>query len=147
VGANPQRLALGEQLGADLIVDVSKEIASEAIARHGGASVVIEATGNPTALAEAMRATAPGGRIVLQGIFAGQKLDGFDLDRVVLNDMTIRGALGSPGVWPDVIRLIERGRIDPGRLVTHQLELMEYPRAIELVKQRRGVKTIVRAKI
>ena len=82
---------------------------------------------------------------MLQGIFAGKKLDDVDLDRVVANDLTIQGALGSPGVWTDVRALIESGRIDPGSLVTSTLPLGEYQAAIEQVRQPQGIKTIVSA--
>jgi L-iditol 2-dehydrogenase len=147
VGATSERLAIGARLGADAIVDAREESASAVLARatHGAPpSVVLEATGNPESIVEAVNATAPGGRIVLQGIFAGEKLDGLDLDRIVVGEITLQGALGSPSVWPDVIRLIESGRVDPGVLVTNQLELADYHRAIEQVRQRNGIKTIVR---
>lgn len=148
VGATAERLAIGAKLGADVIVNVREERASAALARHGDGtlpSVILEATGNPASIVEAVGATAPGGRIVLQGIFAGQKLDGLDLDRIVVGEVTLQGALGSPGVWPDVIRLIEAGRVDPGVVVTEVLGLRDYHGAIERVKRRSGIKTIVRA--
>jgi 2-desacetyl-2-hydroxyethyl bacteriochlorophyllide A dehydrogenase len=148
VGASAERLAMGARLGAHALINVREESASAALTRvtHGALpSVILEATGNPTSIVEAVNAAAPGGRVVLQGIFAGQKLDGLDLDRVVVGEITLQGALGSPGVWPDVIRLIESGRVDPGILVTDQLELTDYHLAIEQVRRRGGIKTIVRA--
>jgi 2-desacetyl-2-hydroxyethyl bacteriochlorophyllide A dehydrogenase len=148
VGATPERLEVGARLGADVIVNVREESASAALARHGQGSlpaVILEATGNPASIVEAVNALAPGGRIVLQGIFAGQKLDGLDLDRIVVGEITVRGALGSPGVWADVIRLIASGRVDPGALVTEVLGLRDYHGAIERVKRRSGIKTIVKA--
>jgi L-iditol 2-dehydrogenase len=148
VGATPDRLAVGAKLGANATINVREQNTSAVLAHQGYGelpSVVIEATGNPTAILEAIKCVAPGGRLILQGIFAGQKLDGLNLDPIVVNDIMIKGALGSPGVWPDVIRLIESRRIDPGKLVTSALELDDYPRAIELVKKRSGIKTIVRS--
>ena len=148
VGATPQRLALASSLGADAVINVREENAAAALAREGHGqlpSVIIEATGNPQSIIEAVNAVEPGGRIVLQGIFAGQKLNGLDLDRVVVGEVTLQGALGSPGVWPDVIRLIESGRVNPGSLVTDVLGLGDYRGAIEKVKERSGIKTIVRA--
>ena len=147
IGASAERLAMARKLGADAIVNVREESAVAALA-HGNRgtlySVVIEATGNPHAIHDAANVVAPGGRIILQGIFAGQKLDGLELDRIVVNEVTIQGVLGSPAVWPDVIRLIESGRIDPGVLVTDELGLVDYLSAIDRVKRRRGIKTIVR---
>lgn len=147
VGATPERLAIGAKLGAQAVINAREESASGALGRHlHGAlpSVILEATGHPASIVEAVNAIAPGGKIVVQGIFAGQKLDGVDVDRIVVNDITLQGALGSPGVWPDVIRLIESGRINPGILVTETLGLGDYHGAIERVKHRSGIKTIVR---
>jgi L-iditol 2-dehydrogenase len=144
VGASQRRLAKGAELGTDLIVDVTKEDVFQALDRHGlSPSVILEATGHPASVAAAVRVIAPGGRLVLQGIFAGQKLDGLDLDRIVISEVTVQGALGSPGVWPDVIRLIESGRVNPGTLVSDALSLDQYSQAIERVSSRQGIKTIV----
>jgi L-iditol 2-dehydrogenase len=148
VGANVDRLTMGAKLGADVTINVTEESAATAFVRHGRCaqpSVIIEATGNPASVAQAIRVIAPGGRMVLQGIFAGRKLDGLDLDRIVTSEVSIQGALGSPGVWPDVIGLIESGRVNPGVLVTESLPLGRYHAAIERVKQRSGIKTIVMA--
>ena len=59
---------------------------------------------------------------MLQGIFGGQPAT-VDLDALVLNSITVRGALGSPFIWPDVIRLIEAGCIDPAQIITHRVPL------------------------
>jgi threonine dehydrogenase-like Zn-dependent dehydrogenase len=148
VGATPERLEVGAGLGADLTIDVRDGDVATALARHGPSalpSVILEATGNPASIVQAVKTVAPGGRIVLQGIFSGQQLDGLDLDRIVIGEVTLHGALGSPGVWPYVIRLVESGQIDPGALVTAALPLGSYHRVLERVKNRTGIKTIIRA--
>jgi threonine dehydrogenase-like Zn-dependent dehydrogenase len=136
---------MGLSLGADQTVNVHQELPSAALSRAGFLpTVIIEATGNPESVAEAVNTVAPGGRIVVQGIFAGQKLDGLALDRLVIDEVTVQGALGSPGVWPEVIRLIEARRVNPGLLVTDVLHLDQYSEAIARVKGRQGIKTVVR---
>jgi threonine dehydrogenase-like Zn-dependent dehydrogenase len=148
VGASSERLAIAAKLGADMMVNVQEETAAAAFSRVGSElpSVVIEATGNPKSIVDAVNTTAPGGRVVAMGIFAGQLLNGLNLDRIVVGEISLKGALGSPGVWPDVIRLIESQRIDPSVLVTDALQLDDYHQAISRVKQRSGVKNIVRPK-
>jgi L-iditol 2-dehydrogenase len=145
VGTSPHRLTLAEKLGADAIIDV-QEANALAMLGYAGASpsVVLEATGNPDSIAAAVNTVAPGGRIIVQGIFAGARANGLNLDRLVVDEITLQGALGSPGVWPDVIQLIEAGRIDPAPLVTDTLDLGEYHRAIDQVKRRQGIKNIIR---
>ena len=148
VGASVERLHLAELLGADAIVNVKNENPTLALVSHlHGAlpSVVIEATGNPSSVVDAVNTVEAGGRIILQGIFAGQSTNGLNLDRIVVSEVTLQGALGSPGVWPDVIHLIESGKVNPGVLVSKALALSEYKTGIQCVKQHVGVKTIVRA--
>ena len=81
---------------------------------------------------------------MLLGLFAGQRSKALDLDRLVIGEVRLRGALGSPGVWPDVIRLIESGRIDPRPLVSDTLPLAGFIDGIERVKARTGVKVMIR---
>jgi 2-desacetyl-2-hydroxyethyl bacteriochlorophyllide A dehydrogenase len=146
VGATTERLAVGARLGATATISVAEQRASALLGdgKEIAPSVIIEATGNPASILEAVSSAAPGARLVLQGIFAGRTVSDLNVDQVVINEISIQGALGSPGLWPDVIRLIESGRVNPSLLVTEVLRLEDYHRAMEMVKGRRGLKTIVR---
>lgn len=146
VGATAERLAIGASLGATAVINVNEQPASASLGEDKAIapSVIVEATGNPASIVEAVNSAAAGTRLVLQGIFAGQKLNGLNVDRIVINEVSIRGALGSPGIWPDVIRLIESGRINPSQLVTDVLRLEHYHQAMQMVKARCGLKTVVR---
>ena len=148
VGATPHRLSLAKDLGANLAVDATSEDVVSVLEDFGDAlpSVAIEATGRPEAAATAIRSVAPGGRVVLQGLFGGKLLNAFDLDQIVINDLTVLGALGSPGVWPAVIRLIEQGRVEPLAIVTSELPLERFGEGVETVVARSGVKVVVQQK-
>lgn len=142
VGATPARLALAGDLGADQVINARAEEVTTALSPASRADVSIEATGIPEAAAVAIATTRPGGRVVLQGLFGGRLLTGFDLDQIVINDLTVRGALGSPNIWPEVIALIESGRVDPLRIVTHSVGLQDFAKGIDLITSRRGVKIV-----
>ncbi|MES0864355.1 alcohol dehydrogenase catalytic domain-containing protein [Ruegeria sp. SCPT10] len=142
VGADPERMRLAYELGADLVVDARSEDVSARLGISGFPDVSIEATGVPEAAATAIRTTAPGGRIVLQGLFGGRLLNDFDLDQIVINDLTLKGALGSPNIWPDVISMIETGRIEPLRIVTNAIALNEFEAGLDLVTSREGIKVV-----
>jgi 2-desacetyl-2-hydroxyethyl bacteriochlorophyllide A dehydrogenase len=147
VGGTPHRLALARDLGVDATIDInqSQDIAAALARASGGApAVAIEATGNPAAVEAAIGAVATGGRVILLGLFAGQRAKALDLDRIVIGEISLSGALGSPGVWPDVIRLIESGRIDPRPLVSDRLPLARFADGITRVKARSGIKVMVR---
>lgn len=146
IGAADRRLALARALGADSVIDARTENVIERLREvTGGAlpSVVFEASGNPEAIETGVAATAPGGRLVLQGLCGGRRV-GLNSDSIVVNDLTIHGALGSPGVWPDVIRLIENRRLDPAALVTDELPVSAFGEAIRRVESREAVKIVLR---
>lgn len=107
-----------------------------------GAPFVVEASGSAGGRRDAVRRCDAGGVVALVG-FSGA-VGEFDLDDVVVRDITVRGSLGSPGVWPEVIRLIETGAIRPSVLVTHELGLEEAEEAFRLaVAHRPGVRKVL----
>lgn len=142
VGATPKRLALARELGADHVFDAMRCDVAARLAEVGLPDVSIEATGIPQAAASAIQTTRPGGRVVLQGLFGGLLLESFDLNQIVINDLSLRGALGSPNIWPDVIALIESGRVDPLKIVTNSIDLTSFEEGIRLVTSREGVKVV-----
>jgi 2-desacetyl-2-hydroxyethyl bacteriochlorophyllide A dehydrogenase len=148
IGAADKRLQLARELGADAVVDARTE---DVVARLreccGGElpNVVFEASGSPDAIRAAIDATAPGGRLVLQGFCGGRRVDGFSVDPLIVKDLTVVGALGSPGLWSDVIRMIENRRIDPSRIVSDELPLSAFSEAIRRVESREAIKVVLRA--
>lgn len=147
VGAESARLALAEKLGADAVIDSRFEEVPEALRIAGDGmqpDVLLEASGNPAAVDAAIASAAPGATIVLQGLCGCMPQTGFDLDRIVINDLTLRGALGSPGVWPEVIALIESGKINPSAIVTHDMPMWNFAKALDIVRAREAIKLILR---
>lgn len=147
VGADTARLALARKLGADAVIDARSEDVPAALLRAGGGrrpDIILEASGNPAAVDSAIAAAAPGAKIVLQGLCGCTPPKGFDLDQIVINDLTLKGALGSPGVWPEVIALIESGRIDPAAIVTHDMPMRDFAEALEIIRTKQAIKLILR---
>ena len=58
------------------------------------------------------------------------------VDDLVVKDQTMVGSIGSPGVWPEVIALVESGALRPSALVTHVLDLAEVAAAEDLLRRR-----------
>lgn len=150
VGASDTRLALAHALGADRVIDArTGEVAAPlAMAFDRGApAVIFEASGNPEAIRMAIATAGAGGQVVLQGFCGGRRVEALDTDTLIVNDLTVHGALGSPGIWPQVIDLIERGRLDPGALVTHELPVSAFADAIRLVETREACKVVLRTDV
>jgi L-iditol 2-dehydrogenase len=115
------------------------ELAPHDASRSG---FVIEASGSHAGRRDAVRRCDSGGVVVLVG-FAGS-VGELDLDEVVVRDLTLRGSLGSPGVWPAVIRLLESGAVHPSVVVTHEFPLPQAEEAFRLAAGHRpGVRKIL----
>ena len=56
------------------------------------------------------------------GINIGQKFP-FELGKIQMKNLTVRGCIGSPGVWPAAIRFLERTGIDLSPIQTHSFPL------------------------
>jgi len=146
VGASDHRLEKARELGADVVLDARSDNIVEQLKEAGDGElpdVALEATGRPEAAYTALHSVRPGGRVVFQGLFAGQPLTNFDLDQLVINDITVCGALGSPNIWPDVIRLIESGKVNPAAIISHEVSLQNFVEGIEVAKDGSGIKVLV----
>jgi L-iditol 2-dehydrogenase len=131
VEIDPDRVAFARSLGLEPALD------DAAPSLH-----VVEASGSHAGRREAVRRCASSGVVVLVG-FVGS-VGELDLDDVVVRDVTLRGSLGSPGVWPAVIRLVESGAVRPSAVVSHQLALADAEEAFRLAAGRRpGVHKIL----
>jgi len=97
--------------------------------------VVIEASGSRSGAETALQHLGASGRLVVVGL-SGEVAVPVDLDRVVVNDQTVVGSLGSPHVWPQALELLGRGRVRPAALVTHRYPLSEVATAVQVARQR-----------
>lgn len=128
-----RRRAAGEGLEA---VHGEAAGAGEAIrARTGGRGVDVAfeaAWSTPASLAEAAAAVRPGGRLVVVGI-AGDDTLRFPHGLVRRRGLTIMMCRRMKHTYPRAIRLVERGAVAVGDLVTHRFPLEGTPEAFERV--------------
>lgn len=111
------------QLGADHAVDPAEAEALLASLTDGrGPSVVMEASGNPNVMANAIRIAAHGARLGFIGINVGSEASA-PLGLIQSKGLSIVGTIGSPGVWPEAIRFLERTGIDLSPLVTERFPI------------------------
>lgn len=131
----PLRRDIARRLGADTTVDPSAVNAVEAVQEmtRGGAHLVIEATGHASSLANVFDHARAEGRVSMVGINFGQKFP-VELGKIQSKDLTVRGCIGSPGVWPSAIRFLERTGIDLSPIQTHSFALDDALTALEVGK-------------
>ena len=98
-------------------------------------SAVVEASGTAPGVEAAVGAAAGAAHVLLLGLSGSESVP-VDVDRVVLNDMIVKGSLGSPSVWPDVIELVAQGAVVPSRLVSGRYGLEQAAVALAEVRAR-----------
>ncbi len=132
------RRNIAKRLGADATVDPSAGDPIEAVREltHGGGDLVIEASGHASSLANVFEYARPEGRVSMVGINIGQKFP-VELGKIQMKNLTVQGCIGSPGVWPDAIRFLERTGIDLSPIQTHSFPLDDALKALELGKNPR----------
>lgn len=138
VGTNETRLAVGKKVGADSTVNIRTENLVEKVKKLTDGhmiDVVIEAVGKPAVWDCIASIIAPRARVAMTGLFAGQRC-AVDFDPLVVNNITILGCLGGPGLWDEAIALHERGLISAKPLITHHLPLSEFVKGIEIMRHR-----------
>jgi L-iditol 2-dehydrogenase len=131
----PLRRDIAKRLGADATVDPLAGDPIEAVKEitKGGADLVIEASGHASSLANVFDYARPEGRVSMVGINIGQKFP-VELGKIQIKNLTVRGCIGSPGVWPSAIRFLERTGIDLSPIQTHRFALDDALTALELGK-------------
>ncbi len=116
----PERRALARTLGADEEADPTAADFEERIAAltdGAGPSVILEASGRPSAMASALRIAGFEARLVNIGINVGGSAPA-ELGLIQAKALQIRGSIGSPGVWPQTLKFLARNKIDLTPMIT-----------------------------
>jgi len=121
------------RLGADVVVDPHADDLAEAVRRElpGGVDYIVDATGSPEAVEEALPLLAPGGTFMLFGVCPAEARVSFSPHELFLKESKIIGSKMPPGTLDRAARLIESGRIDCREIVTTTRPLAEVAEAIE----------------
>ena len=104
------------------------------------ADVVVDAVGSQ--LSAALDVVARGGRVLLFGMNERARAE-IAQSRITRDELTILGSYVGTDVFPDAIRLLEQGRVDWSRLVTHRVGVEELPDAVEELRAGRALKVEV----
>ena len=134
---NDYRLALAKQMGADVLIDPSREDPVEATlhATDGlGVDVVLEMSGVGPAIEQGTRMLARGGRMSLLGL--PTKPVSLDLtDQVIFKEARLFGVTGRElfRTWQQTSTLIATGMVDVAPIITHRFPLEQYEEAFDVV--------------
>lgn len=130
VDVSPVRLDLARRLGADVVLDGREGDPLEAVQALTGvgaygvgarADVVVEASGVPALLAEAVSMTRAGGRLRIAALYEGAV--SIDANQIVQKEMDVSGTFAYRGEFRQVLDLLGSGRAQAAPLVTHTFPL------------------------
>ena len=133
------RRELAGELGANILIDPDAAPIAEQLGAHlpDGVDYIVDASGNPAALEDAIPLLAPGGTFMIFGVCPQDsriRIDPFDLynkeARIIASKMP-------PRTLARAAALIESGAIDTDRIVTASFPLAQLPETMTMFTEQR----------
>ena len=131
------RLQMAARLGADVLVDASKDDVRQTVkevTEGWGAEYVVEAVGREETLRNAVAVTAPGGAVSVVGVF--QQPVAVNAPRMMARNVGLTFGMGDLSKVGELVGLIGEGRLDLTPIITHRMELDDVVRAYEIFEKR-----------
>lgn len=108
----------------------------------GGADIAMEVIGNPRTIEQAFECVRVGGRLCVVGYT--HEVISIVAGKIMFKELEVVGSLGCrPVDYVPLIRMVEQGKIDVKRQVTHRFSLDEIEKAFEVMKEGLSLRSIV----
>lgn len=139
-GTRSERLSLGKELGADLVINIKEEndiiqkIREETNGR--GVDLSIVACGAGQAVRDAISMTRRQGRIMIYGVF-NKPIDMIDVEAIMIKELTIYGSAGASWAYDAAISLISSKRVKVESMITHRFKLECLKKAFKIIEERK----------
>jgi threonine dehydrogenase-like Zn-dependent dehydrogenase len=149
-GTRDNRLKTGLELGADHVVNVTRENVVDAVRRlNGGRGIdyVLECSGAPNAVNEAIRMVNRGGKVCLAA-FPHEEVP-VDISHIVRNNIYLYGIRGEGrSATHRAEAFMSQKRFDATKIHTHTFALEDLPTALKYARERidDAIKVVVKAK-
>jgi L-gulonate 5-dehydrogenase len=130
----PERLAMAEHSGADLTIDNSQQSLQAALEEKGiKPTLIVDAACHPSILQQAVSLASPAGRIVLMG-FSSEPSE-IVQQGITGKELTLYSSRLNANKFPVVIDWMQKGLIDPEKLITHVMDYQHVGDAIEIFEK------------
>jgi L-iditol 2-dehydrogenase len=140
-----KRLALAQQLGADMIIDVTQQNLLDEIAtltHSRGVDVVLECSGSEKAANDAVVAVKKRGQYTQIGLF-GKPIT-LDVEKMCFKEIRFIGSLASKWTsWKKALQLVAQGKVQLNPLVSDVLPLTEWEQAFKMFDEKKGLKLVL----
>jgi alcohol dehydrogenase len=148
IDLDDHRLEVARSFGATKVVNSSDGKAAErvmALTQAAGVDVAIEAVGLSATFDICQAIVAPGGRIANVGVH-GKSVE-LHLERLWASNITLTTRLVDAGTTPMLLRMVQSGRLDAKKLVSHRFNLSDIMKAYDTfanAAQQRTLKAVVK---
>ena len=140
------KLDLAAKLAADQVVAIDRndpEMHRKRLHEISpkGFDAVIEATGAPSICQETTRFVRRRGTILIYGVYpekATISINPFDVFR---NELTIKGSFAQIDSFERALSYLDNGKIKVNEIVTQEIPLRDWGKALDLAWKRQGIKT------
>lgn len=127
--------------GADDVVDASDEKPARRVRElsEGGVDRSFEFVGSTAASDQAIKSLRRGGRATLVGVSSIDRLESVPLGLFVAGELEVVGSFGSTQQdLNELMDLLEDGRLDLSRSITHRWDLTRFDEALAALESRDG---------
>lgn len=143
VDISEDKLAWATQMGADAVLDgQNPDVAQNVRAlTHGGADVSVDALGRAATIKAAIRSLRIRGRHLQIGMASAddRNVAAFPVDVMVQREISVQGTFGmAPHRYGDMLRMVERGQLHPGSLVSRTVNLEQVSEVLQDMGEYRG---------
>jgi len=147
VDINDDRLKMAKDMGADYVINSSKEDIENAVSEltdGKGASLVVEATGVEDALKVCLTATAYRGRVVILGFYKSSMVQ-IPALHIVKKELDVYGSRLYRNRFPLALSLLEKKEVVLSDLITHEFPFDQIEQAIRtaLDPKEKSLKVII----
>lgn len=144
---NESRRKVATELGADLVVDPTKENLAEIVNRETngqGMDVIVMAIGVPALVNSTLKLCKRGGTVNLFAGFAGTGESTVEVNTIHYNEINVNGSTAYKlEDYMAAAEMVKSGKIDADKIVTHRFKIDEFQQAYEVCVAGTGLKVII----
>lgn len=140
-GSWDEKLAIAKECGIAETINYHKEDVVQRAREltEGGPEIIIETSGNNSALGNAVQALKPTGRIVAVSWYNGSAVE-VAMNTVIVKDAELIGSLASPNSFTPVLRYMAEGKLKVKPLITHVKPLAEFEDVIKMIRAKKEMR-------
>jgi len=143
------KMDLAKKLGAgDVYVELSREnpeVQFQTLKDENpyGFDIVVEATGSPKILEDAINYVRRGGKLVVYGVYAAAARVSWPPSKIFGDEITILGSFSETYMFPAAIDYLDSGKVKVEGIVNKTYKLEQWGECLEAMKNKSAIKAAI----